>query len=218
MDSTEEILIEYGVHLGYRESRLDLARDMEKGGLTGGDLRMVCNYVRDSGTSKSQGPRISAVLSDKDRWGPLLTDLRKFHEIRHRKEARMGKKKQEPGKGVRETDSSRAQDSASEFFGMGKEEYQHHTNRWQDFNPTLNQAELYLRETSEPDVLRVDIDTETPCFEAFDVQIDDGAVRAHSSAAMDWKLHEGLNRLRVRARNTAGRCGPQSCAEVVLNY
>ena len=37
-----------------------------------------------------------------------------------------------------------------------KEEYQHHTNRWQDFNPTLNQAELYLRETSEPDVLRVD--------------------------------------------------------------
>ena len=99
-----------------------------------------------------------------------------------------------------------------------KEEYQHHTNRWQDFNPTLNQAELYLRETSEPDVLRVDIDTETPCFEAFDVQIDDGTVRAHSSAAMDWKLHEGLNRLRVRARNTAGRRGPESCAEVVLNY
>lgn len=98
-----------------------------------------------------------------------------------------------------------------------KEEYLCHTNRWQDFNPTLNQAELFLCETSDSDRLRVDIDTETPCFEAYQVEIDDGQVWTQTSTSMDWRLHAGLNRLRVKARNTLGRCGPESCAEVVLH-
>ena len=121
--STEELLLEYGLHLGYEGPRKELARDLEKGGLTGGDLRMVMDHVRDSGTSKSAGPRISSVLKDRDKWGPLLADLRKFHEYRHRKDARMGKRKQEPGKNLRDQDQGKTDTGTAEFFGLTPEEY-----------------------------------------------------------------------------------------------
>ena len=122
--STEELLLEYGLHLGYEGPRKELARDLEKGGLTGGDLRMVMDHVRDSGTSKSAGPRISSVLKDRDKWGPLLVDLRKFHEYRHRKDARMGKRKAEPGKGLRDQDQGKTETGTAEFFGLEEQEYQ----------------------------------------------------------------------------------------------
>ena len=91
------------------------------------------------------------------------------------------------------------------------------TNRWQDFNPPLNQAKLTLSETFKPGVLRVDIDTETPCFETFVIRIDDGKIVEHPASFFEWSLHEGFNRLRVRTRNTAGVPGPESDVTVVMN-
>lgn len=91
---------------------------------------MVCDHVKDAGSLKSMGARISAVLSDKDRWGPLLVDLRKFHEIRNYKEARRGKKKQEPGKALRDQDKSTLATGTAEFFGLTEKEYQTFKWRW----------------------------------------------------------------------------------------
>jgi len=91
-----------------------------------------------------------------------------------------------------------------------KQEYQRHTNRWQDFSWPLNQAELFLSETAERGVIGVDVDTDTPCFEAFLVQLDGGEWEEQTAMPMEWRLHEGLNRLGVRTRNTAGVCGPVS--------
>ena len=98
-----------------------------------------------------------------------------------------------------------------------KREYQHHTSRRQDFNPPLNQAELFISETEDPLTLRVEIDTETPCFENFAVQLDDGEWQSIPGPGLEWRLHEGLNRLRARTRNSMGRCGPESCVTVVMN-
>ncbi|MDP6778070.1 MAG: hypothetical protein QGI83_15035, partial [Candidatus Latescibacteria bacterium] len=97
-----------------------------------------------------------------------------------------------------------------------KREYQHHTNRWQDFNPVLNRCELTLSETGEAGTIRVDVDTETPCLDSFNVQRDDGDWVGQTETSIDWVLHEGLNHLRIRARNTAGVLGPESSASVVM--
>lgn len=98
-----------------------------------------------------------------------------------------------------------------------KREYSLHTDRKQDFNYTLNQSELTLSETEDPGVLRVDVDTETPCFEAFVIRIDDGNFFETTASSFEWRLHEGLNCLRVRARNSAGVLGPESFVSVVMN-
>jgi hypothetical protein len=98
-----------------------------------------------------------------------------------------------------------------------KREYPQHTRRWQDFSPPLNQTELFLSETAEPGVLRVDVDTETPCFDAFLVKIDRAEWSEQTDPSLEWRLHEGLNQLRLKARNSAGVCGPDSHAAVVMN-
>ena len=98
-----------------------------------------------------------------------------------------------------------------------RREYQCQTERWQDFNRTLNQSEFTLSETNQPVILRVDIDTETPCFQTFLIRIDEGEWKENRSSSFEWQLHEGLNRLRVRVRNTAGVLGPESYASVVMN-
>jgi hypothetical protein len=74
-----------------------------------------------------------------------------------------------------------------------------------------------LSETAAPDVLRVDVDTETPCFDAFLVQIDRAEWSEQTDPSLEWRLHEGLNQLRLKARNSAGVCGPDSHAAVVMN-
>jgi len=97
-----------------------------------------------------------------------------------------------------------------------KREYELHTNRAQDFNPPLNQSELTVSETGSSNVLRVDADTETPCFKAFMAQFNDGEWREISSPSFEWTLREGPNTLRVRSLNTAGVPGPVSCVKVML--
>jgi len=129
--STDEILLEYGVHLGFGENRQELARSLERGELTGGDLRMVCDHVKDQSTPKAQGARIASVLQDKDRWGPLLADLRKFHELRHRNAARMEKKKkQEPGKGLRDQDQAQRDTGTAAHFEITPDELSIFKWRW----------------------------------------------------------------------------------------
>jgi hypothetical protein len=98
-----------------------------------------------------------------------------------------------------------------------KREYALHTDRRQDFNPPLNQSELTVSGTDRPDVLRVDVDTETPGFQTFLVQSDNGEWKENPSPSFEWPLHEGLNTLRVRVRNTAGVLGPESHVSVVMN-
>jgi len=98
-----------------------------------------------------------------------------------------------------------------------KREYSLHTERKQDFNYPLNQSELTLSETEEPGVIRVDVDTETPCFEVFVIRIGDSDFLETPSSSFEWRLHEGLNCLRVRARNSAGISGPESFVSVIMN-
>ena len=83
--------------------------------------------------------------------------------------------------------------------------------------PPLNQTELFLSETGEPGLLRVDLDTETPCFDCFEIRRDQEGWRDLDSGPALWKLHEGLNLLRARVRNQAGVRGPESRAAVVWN-
>ena len=98
-----------------------------------------------------------------------------------------------------------------------KREYALHTDRWQDFNPPLNQVHLTLSEAGAPGILRVDADTETPFFRTFLVRIDEGDWTEDPAMSFTWLLHEGLNTLAVRARNSAGVTGPPSEISVVRN-
>lgn len=98
-----------------------------------------------------------------------------------------------------------------------KREYGLHTERRQDFNPPLNQTQITVSETETPGMLRVDADTETPFFQTFLIQVDGGAWKENPGTSADWELHEGLNTLAVRARNSAGVAGPPSTVSVVRN-
>jgi hypothetical protein len=98
-----------------------------------------------------------------------------------------------------------------------KREYALHTDRWQDFNPPLNQTHITLSETETPGVLRANMDTEIPFFKTFMIQIDAGDWREDPSTSFTWPLHEGLNTLTIRARNTAGIMGAPSTISVVRN-
>ena len=98
-----------------------------------------------------------------------------------------------------------------------KREYQNHTNRFHDFNPALNQAELHLRVTAEPHLVCVEIDTQTPGFDTFLAQTDDGDWTPIKGSMLRWPLHQGLNQLRVRVRNCMGVHGPVSHVAMVMN-
>ncbi len=97
-----------------------------------------------------------------------------------------------------------------------KLEYAHGTERRQDWEPPLNRVQLTLSETARNDVLRVDAETVTPWFEVFEVRVDDGDWHVQAEPRWSWPLHEGRNRLLVRARNTSGVRGRESAAVVIL--
>jgi len=85
-------------------------------------------------------------------------------------------------------------------------------NNW---NWTLNQAHIVLEPTVTPGEVRVHLDTVTPDFDTFLMQIDGGNSLPTTSGFI-WKLHRGKNRLQVRPRNKAGREGIASW--IVLDY
>jgi len=97
-----------------------------------------------------------------------------------------------------------------------KLEYAHGTDRRQDWEAPLNCVQLTLTETARADVLRVDAETVTPWFEAFEMCADGADWQIQRSSRWSWPLHEGKNRLRVRARNTSGVRGRESAAVVIL--
>lgn len=97
-----------------------------------------------------------------------------------------------------------------------KLEYAHGTDRRQDWEPPLNRVRLALSETADAGVLRVDADTVTPWFEAFEVRVDGGDWQEQSSSRWSWPLHEGRNRMCVRVRNSSGVRGRESAAVVIL--
>ena len=70
----------------------------------------------------------------------------------------------------------------------------------------LNRTHARLEDTSTANELRVFLDTETPGFETFQANIDEGGWKPVASGFI-WKPHAGKNRLEVRSRNNAGREG-----------
>ena len=95
-----------------------------------------------------------------------------------------------------------------------KLEYDRGTDRWQDWESPLNRVELTLTEADAAGALRVDADTVTPWWEAFEVRIDGGDWTSQIDSSWSWSLHEGSNRLQVRVRNQVGVRGPESLAVV----
>ena len=94
-------------------------------------------------------------------------------------------------------------------------EYSLQTSRPGDFYPTLNRTRIYLQATDTPGALRVDLETVTPNFDHYLIQVDGGAWEA-GQAPFDWVLHEGENTLSVKSVNRFGREGVAS--GVILRY
>ncbi|MEE2658223.1 MAG: hypothetical protein VX733_06940 [Candidatus Latescibacterota bacterium] len=95
-----------------------------------------------------------------------------------------------------------------------KLEYDHHTDRWQDWEPPLNRTRLVLSETQKPAILQVDADTVTPWSDGFEVCFEEDPWTHRQVVRWEWPLHEGQNRMRVRSKNRMGVTGPESEAVV----
>ncbi len=91
--------------------------------------------------------------------------------------------------------------------------FSQHTNRRADFYPTLNQTRYTAVSTDEAQRLRVHLETETPGFTNFEVRFDRGEWQKEATQ-FDWDLHQGLNVLEVRSRNSAGVTGIVSTMSV----
>lgn len=83
-----------------------------------------------------------------------------------------------------------------------------------NFEWTLNQAHYVLEPSAKLGTLRVHLDTETPSFDTYLAEIDDGNQKP-VTAVFDWTLHQGRNSLRVRPRNLAGKDGIASWISLV---
>jgi len=97
-------------------------------------------------------------------------------------------------------------------------EYQIQTCRALDFYEPLNQAELYLAETEEKGVLRVEIDTFTPGgLDAYLFRINGGRWLEQDAPSLTWALASGINTIDARVRNVRGVAGPISTVRVTYN-
>jgi hypothetical protein len=91
--------------------------------------------------------------------------------------------------------------------------FTHHTNRRADFYPTLNQTRYTIECSENPSVLQVYLETETPNFACYLVQVDQEPWQERPEQ-FQWSLHEALNVLRVRSRNSIGVEGIISAVSV----
>jgi len=91
--------------------------------------------------------------------------------------------------------------------------FTHHTNRRADFYPTLNQTRFTLERDGDPETLRVHLETDMPNFAGYLASVDREAWEERPGR-FAWRLHEGLNTLRVRSRNRAGVEGIVSAVTV----
>lgn len=99
-----------------------------------------------------------------------------------------------------------------------RDEYQRYTNRASDFYQPLNQAKIYLNETNQSGVLKVEVDAFTPGgFDSFLLANEDGEWHSQSQKSWDWTLQSGLNTIKVRTKNIRGILGPISDLNVTYN-
>ena len=83
------------------------------------------------------------------------------------------------------------------------EHFTHHTNRIADMYPTQNQVRYTLVRGEKPGEIEVYLETDTPNFAGYIVSLD-GSAWEERPDRFTWRLHEGMNSLQVRTRNTAG--------------
>jgi hypothetical protein len=96
-------------------------------------------------------------------------------------------------------------------------EFQRQSNRFIDFYEPLNQSQVFLSETDQPGVLKLEVDTFSPGFETFLVRINNGNWIVQRNAAWFWNLKAGLNQIEIRVNNVRGVLGPISCIKVTYN-
>ncbi len=77
----------------------------------------------------------------------------------------------------------------------------------------MNQTRYTAEATDDPAVLKVSLETYTPCFDGYLSRVDQGEWKS-CPEAFDWQLHNGLNTMRVRSVNSACVKGPVSSLTV----
>ena len=93
----------------------------------------------------------------------------------------------------------------------------HHLDRLCDLYPTLNTVQMEVQYGKTPGELWVYLDTETPGFETFQLNIDQAGFSSIPGANhFIWRLAPGPNSLQVRVRNKAGATG--SISSIAVQY
>ena len=91
-----------------------------------------------------------------------------------------------------------------------------HTNRPQDMYWSINQVSFVLEMEEEPGSIRVYLETITPDFSGFLVNID-GSGWTERDKTFIWRLHEGINHMAVRSETTSGLKNPVSWIKIVYH-
>ena len=90
-----------------------------------------------------------------------------------------------------------------------------HTNRRTDFYPSMNQTRYTVVGNEDGTALRFNLETQTPGFSGYLSSLNLGEWKP-CPEAFDWRLHGGVNTMRVRSVNSAGVKGPVSSLTVAL--
>lgn len=93
--------------------------------------------------------------------------------------------------------------------------YTKFSNRKQDFYWPLNQTVIKLIKTSEPDLLKIDLETFTPNFKTFLTRINHSQW-SKTNLPLFWKLRKGSNILEAKSKNKFGISGPTSY--IIIDY
>ncbi|NKB69715.1 MAG: hypothetical protein GKR89_21810 [Candidatus Latescibacteria bacterium] len=92
-------------------------------------------------------------------------------------------------------------------------EYSLQTTRTADFYWSVNQTRIYPQATAAKGTLQVCLETVTPNFDHYLIQIDGGPWQ-RAEAPLTWELRSGPNELAVRTVNIFGKAGRVSRARV----
>jgi hypothetical protein len=93
--------------------------------------------------------------------------------------------------------------------------FSRHTDREADLYWSLNRARIHLGQGAEPEVLEVELETDTPNLKGFQIQLD-GEGWEGRDRRFEWRLHKGENLLTVRPVNDMDRAGMVSSVTVTL--
>ena len=87
------------------------------------------------------------------------------------------------------------------------------TTRESDFNWSLNETEIWAKDPSAHQALALGFRTVTPNFDHFEI-VQDHSLTVTSSATFAWRLHDGINSLRITSVNALGVRGIPSAVRV----